>query len=38
MVALIIIGVLVFVAGIAISKSNSPYTKSAGIIKAVGIL
>jgi regulator of protease activity HflC (stomatin/prohibitin superfamily) len=38
MVALIIIGILVFVAGIAISKSNSPYTKSASIIKVVGII
>lgn len=38
MVALIIIGILVFIAGIAISKSTSPYVRSAGIIKTIGIL
>ncbi len=37
MVALIIIGILAFIAGVAVSKSNSPYTKNAGIIKIIGI-
>lgn len=38
MVALIIIGILVFIAGITISKSDSPFARSAGIIKVVGIV
>lgn len=38
MVALIIIGILVLIAGIAVSKSDSPFARSAGIIKAVGIV
>lgn len=38
MIALVIIGILVFIAGIAVSKSDGPYQRSGNIIKVVGIL
>lgn len=36
--AIIIIGILVLIAGIAVSKSDGPYTRSGGIIKGVGVV
>ena len=38
MIALIIIGILVLIAGITVTKSNTPYNRSGNIIKVVGIV
>ncbi len=38
MVALVVIGILLLIAGFAISKSDSPYRSSGNLVKAAGIL